>query len=66
MKTITVEELQKDFEEILTQVEQGHQFIIESEKGDVLLMPYKIYDYNEPSNSDDALTRIHTDHEEGS
>jgi hypothetical protein len=29
-------------------------------------MPYKIYDYNESSNSDDDLTRIHTDHEEGS
>jgi prevent-host-death family protein len=65
MKTITVEELQKDFEEILAQVEQGHQFIVESKKGDVLLMPYKIYDYNEPSNLDDDLTRIHTDHEEG-
>ena len=63
MKTISAEELQKDFDNVLAQVEQGHQFIIETEKGDILLMPYKIYDYNEPN---DDLTRIHTEHSEGS
>ena len=63
MKTITVEELQKDFDSIMEQVEEGHQFIIESKSGNVLLMPYKIYDYSEPK---DDLTRIHTEHEEGS
>lgn len=63
MKTITVEELQNDFDSIMEQVEEGHQFIIESKSGNVLLMPYKIYDYSEET---DDLTRIHTDHEEGS
>lgn len=64
MKTITVEELQKDFDNIFSQVEQGHQFLVEGEKSNFLLMPYKIYDYDEPK--EDDLTRIHTDHEEGS
>lgn len=63
MKTITVEELQNDFDSIMEQVEEGHQFIIESKSGNVLLMPYKIYDYSEAK---DDLTKIHTDHEEGS
>lgn len=63
MKTITVEELQKDFDSIMEQVEKGYQFIIESKSGNVLLMPYKIYDYSETK---DDLTRIHTDHEEAS
>ena len=63
MKTITVEELQNDFDSIMEQVEKGYQFIIESKSGNVLLMPYKIYDYNEAK---DGMTRIHTDHEEGS
>jgi PHD/YefM family antitoxin component YafN of YafNO toxin-antitoxin module len=63
MKTISAEELQKNFDNVLAQVEQGHQFIIETEKVDVLLMPYKIYDYNE---ANDDLTKIHTEHNEGS
>ena len=63
MKTIALEELQEDFDNIFSQVEQGHQFIVESKNGDVLLMPYKFYDYSEPS---DEMTKIHMDHEEGS
>ena len=63
MKIITVEQLQNDFDSIMEQVEEGHQFIIESKSGNVLLMPYKIYNYSE---AEDDLTRIHTDHEEAS
>ena len=66
MKTISIEELQNNFDEIFSQVEQGHQFIIETKNGDVLLMPHKIYDYSEDFKVDDDLTKIHTDHNEGS
>lgn len=61
MKIITVEELQKDFDSIMDLVEKGHQFIIESKSGSVLLMPYGIYE-----NTEDDLVKLHTDHEEGS
>lgn len=67
MKTISIEELKKDFDQVLSEVEQGHQFIIETESGDVLLMPHKIYDYNGDFKIvDDDLTKIHTNHNEGS
>jgi hypothetical protein len=63
MKIITVEELQKDFDSVMEQVEKGYQFLIEGKSGNVLLMKYKIYDYSEEK---DDLTRIHTEHEEAS
>ncbi len=60
MKTITIEELQKDFDAILSRVESGESFLIKSEYGNVALVPYS--EYQEL----DDLIRIHTDHEEGS
>jgi antitoxin (DNA-binding transcriptional repressor) of toxin-antitoxin stability system len=60
MKTITIEELQKDFDAILSRVESGESFLIKSEYGNVALVPYA--EYQEL----DDLIRIHTDHEEGS
>jgi PHD/YefM family antitoxin component YafN of YafNO toxin-antitoxin module len=59
MKSITIEELQSDFDAILDEVENGKSFLIKSEYGDAMLIPYK--DYKEA----DDLIRIHTDHEEG-
>jgi hypothetical protein len=59
MKTLTIEELQKNFDAILDLVESGESFIIKSEHGDAILTPY-----NEYKEIDD-LIRIHTDHEEG-
>jgi antitoxin (DNA-binding transcriptional repressor) of toxin-antitoxin stability system len=59
MKSITIEELQADFDAILDEVENGKSFLIKSEYGDAMLVPYKQY-----KESDD-LIRIHTDHEEG-
>lgn len=61
MKTITITEFQENFDSIIKSVEEGHQFLIQSGNGNVLMMPYKIYE----GGSDD-LIRIHTDHEEGS
>jgi antitoxin (DNA-binding transcriptional repressor) of toxin-antitoxin stability system len=59
MKSITIEELQEDFDAILDEVENGKSFLIKSEYGDAMLVPYSQY-----KESDD-LIRIHTDHEEG-
>jgi prevent-host-death family protein len=61
MKTLTIEELQADFENYLDRVEAGESFLIKSEYGDAVLIPYK----NGEKEVDD-LIRIHTDHEEGS
>jgi hypothetical protein len=59
MKSITIEELQADFDAIIGEVENGKSFLIKSEYGDAMLIPYK--DHKEV----DDLIRIHTDHEEG-
>lgn len=61
MKTLTIEELQKDFDAIIERVEEGESFLIKSEYGDAMLVPYKQY-----KDEIDDLIRIHTDHEEGS
>jgi hypothetical protein len=59
MKTITVEHLEAHFDDIISLVEKGESFVIQSYSGNVMLMPYG--DYKEV----DDLIRIHTDHEEG-
>ena len=59
MKTLTIEELQKDFDTIIERVECGESFLIKSENGDAMLIPYS------NDEEDDDLIRIHTDHEEG-
>ncbi len=59
MKTLTIEELQAKFDTIITRVEKGETFLIKSEHGSVMLIPYG--EYKEV----DDLIRIHTDHEEG-
>lgn len=61
MKTITVEELQKNFDEYINKVETGQSFLIKSEYGNAVLIPYSDY-----TTEIDDLIRIHTDHEEGS
>jgi antitoxin (DNA-binding transcriptional repressor) of toxin-antitoxin stability system len=59
MKSITIKELQADFDAIISRVENGESFLIHSEHGNVVLVPYgsdrEVCD----------LIRIHTDHEEG-
>ena len=59
MKTLTIEELQADFDAIITRVEKGETFLIKSEHGNATLIPYGEYE------EVDDLIRIHTDHEEG-
>jgi hypothetical protein len=59
MKTITITELQSNFDEIITEVENGKTFIVKSEYGNLALVPYD--EYLEL----DDLVKIYTDHEEG-
>jgi prevent-host-death family protein len=59
METLTIEQLQENFEEYLDKVEAGQSFLIKSEYGNAILIPYE--EYKEV----DDLIRIHTDHEEG-
>lgn len=61
METLTIEELQKNFDEYFSRVESGEAFLIKSEFGNVMLLPYK-----SGENEIDDLIRIHIDHEEGS
>jgi antitoxin (DNA-binding transcriptional repressor) of toxin-antitoxin stability system len=59
MEKFTVEEFQSDFDSLLERVENGESFIITSEHGDAMMIPYSQY------KEVDDLIRIHTDHEEG-
>jgi antitoxin (DNA-binding transcriptional repressor) of toxin-antitoxin stability system len=61
MKTFTVEQFQKDFDNLIERVEQGESFIIASECGNAMIIPYSKY-----QEEIDDLVLIHTDHEEGS
>lgn len=60
MKTLTIEELQQDFDDVISRVENGESFLIKSEYGDAMLVPYNYY------KECDDLVKIYTDHEEGS
>lgn len=60
MKQLTLEELQENFDEVMNSVENGETFLIKSENGNVMLVPYG--DYKEV----DDFVRIYTNHEEGS
>jgi len=62
MQTFTVEEFQADFDNLIVRVENGESFIISSEYGNAVIVPYnETLDFFE-----DDLVRIHTDHEEAS
>lgn len=59
MKKFTVEEFESDFDSLLERVENGESFMITSEYGDTVMIPYSQY------KEADELIRIHIDHEEG-
>ena len=61
MKSLTIKEVEKNFDTIISRVESGEKFIIQSKKGSVILSPY-----NSTLEEQDDLIRIYTDHEEGS
>ena len=67
LQSFTVEEFQSDFDNLMNRVEQGESFIITSEHGSAVMVPYKevVQVFEEVGVSEDII-RIHTDHEEGS
>ena len=43
LKRFTVEEFQKDFDDLISRVENGESFLIDGEYGVVAIIPYKDY-----------------------
>ena len=62
----TVEEFQENFDILIDRVENGETFIITSEYGAAVIVPYdKIVPVFGDSDFDDEIVCIHTEHEEG-
>ena len=68
MESFTVEEFQTDFDNLMNRVESGESFLITSEHGNAVMVPYKeVVSICEDANVDiDEIIKIHTDHEEAS
>ena len=67
LEKFTVEEFQSDFDNLMNRVENGESFVISSEHGNAVIVPYKeVVQIFEDSGVDEELIRIHTNHEEGS
>ena len=67
LQSFTVEEFQADFDNLMNRVENGESFLITSENGNVVMVPYnEVIEIFEDAKVDDEVIRIHTDHEEGS
>jgi prevent-host-death family protein len=67
LQTFTIEEFQTDFDALMNRVEDGESFIITSEHGNAVIVPYNevVQVFGDVDVNDD-IVRIHTDHEEGS
>ena len=59
MKKFTVEEFQQRFTELMDRVENGESFLISSDYGEAVIIPYQEYE------EFDEFMRIYTDHDEG-
>jgi prevent-host-death family protein len=59
MKKFTVEEFQQRFTELMDRVENGESFLISSDYGEAVIIPYQEYEEIE------EMVRIYTDHDEG-
>jgi hypothetical protein len=68
LQTFTIEEFQADFDSLINRVENGESFIIKSEHGNAVMIPYEdVISICEDANVDfEEIVKIHTDHEEGS
>jgi len=68
MESFTVEEFQEDFDNLMNRVESGESFLIRSEYGNAVMVPYnEVVSICQEVNLDiDEIIKIHTDHEEGS
>jgi len=66
LESFTVEEFQADFDVLLERVERGESFLIKSDHGNAVMIPYnEVVQILEESDVSDDIIRIHTDHEEG-
>lgn len=62
LETFTVEEFQANFDALMNRVENGESFIITSDEGNAVIVPYKeIVDIGV-----DDYVELHRNHEEGS
>ena len=68
MQKITVEEFQSDFDNLMNRVESGETFIITSEYGNAVIVPYnELVQIGQDTDTDvEDIVKIHTDHEEAS
>ena len=67
LQSFTVEEFQSDFDNLMNRVENGESFVIKSEHGNAVMIPYnQVVQILEESGVSEEIIRIHTDHEEGS
>ena len=67
LQSFTVEQFQSDFDNLITRVERGESFIITSDNGNAVMVPYKeVVQVFEECGVDDDIIHIHTNHEEGS
>ena len=67
MQTFTAEEFQADFDNLMTRVENGESFIISSEYGNAVIVPYnEIVESFGGTSTEEDFIKIHTDHEEAS
>ena len=68
IESFTIEDFQTNFDYLMNRVENGESFIITSEHGNAVIVPYKeVISICEDVNVDfEEIIKIHTDHEEGS
>ena len=67
LESFTVEEFQSDFDNLMERIDNGESFIITSEHGSAVMVPYKeVVQVFEDCGVSEDIIRIHTDHEEGS
>ena len=67
LQSFTVKEFEKDFDVLMDRVGKGESFVIKSEHGNAVMIPYnEVVQILKESGVNDDIIRIHTDHEEGS
>lgn len=68
LQSFTVEEFQSDFDNLIDRVENGESFLITSEHGNAVIVPYKeVVSICEEANVDfDEIVKIHTEHGDAS
>ena len=68
LQSFTIEEFQADFDNLIDRVQNGESFLIKSEHGNAIMVPYnEVIRICEESDVDfEEIVKIHTNHEEGS